>query len=125
MYAAIVSEVDGRPPLLTPATIGEFTTPTSGDGTDLVTGRPRHFLLGFENSGAQFPLLPATAFGHGGATGSQSLAVPESGLSYAYSRRRFLLGGAGGSPENGQLIGAALAAGSAPSESTRLREAVR
>jgi CubicO group peptidase (beta-lactamase class C family) len=114
MYAAIVTEVDGQAPLLSPATIGEFSTPTSGDETDLVTGRPRHFLLGFENSGAQFPLLPATAFGHGGATGSQSLAVPESGLSYAYIRRRFLLGGAGGSPENEQLIGAALA-GSAPS----------
>jgi CubicO group peptidase (beta-lactamase class C family) len=110
MYAAIVSEVDGRPPLLSPVTVGEFTTQTSGDGTDLVTGRPNHFLLGFENSGAQYPVLPPTAFGHGGATGSQSLAVPESGLSYAYIRRRFLLGGGGGSPENEKLVSAAVSA---------------
>jgi CubicO group peptidase (beta-lactamase class C family) len=110
MYAAIVSEVDGRPPLLSPVTVGEFTTQTSGDGTDLVTGRPNHFLLGFENSGAQYPVLPPTAFGHGGATGSQSLAVPESGLSYAYIRRRFLLGGGGGSLENEKLVSAAVSA---------------
>jgi CubicO group peptidase (beta-lactamase class C family) len=110
MYAAIVGEVDGRPPLLSPATIRAFNTPHSGEETDLVTGRPRHFLLGFENSGAQYPVLPPTAFGHGGATGSQSLAVPESGLSYAYIRRRFLLGGAGGSPENEKLVSAAVSA---------------
>lgn len=109
MYAAIVSEVDGRPALLTPATIKAFTTPHSGDETDLVTGQRDHFLLGFENSSAQYPMLPRTAFGHGGATGSQSLAVPEAGLSYAYVRRRFLLGGGGGAPENERLIGAAVA----------------
>jgi CubicO group peptidase (beta-lactamase class C family) len=110
MYAAIVGEVDGRPPLLTPDTIAAFSTLHSGDAVDLVTGRTSHFLLGFENVSARHPVLPPTAFGHGGATGSQSLAVPEAGLSYAYIRRRFLLGGAGGSPENDQLIGAALAA---------------
>jgi CubicO group peptidase (beta-lactamase class C family) len=110
MYAAIVSEVDGHPALLTPATIAEFTAPHSGDAADLVTGQPGHFLLGFENSSAQYPVLPPTAFGHGGATGSQSLADPEAGLSYAYIRRRFLLGAGGGAPENERLIGAAVAA---------------
>ena len=113
LYAAMVSEVDGRPPLLTPATIETFTAPHSGDQTDLVTGRPRNFLLGFENSSAQYPVLPPTAFGHGGATGSQALAVPVAGLSYAYNRRRFLLGAGGGAPENERLIGAAVTADAA------------
>jgi len=113
MYAAMVSEVDGRPPLLTPATIETFTAPHSGDETDLVTGQPRHFLLGFENSSARYPVLPPSAFGHGGATGSQSLAVPVAGLSYAYVRRRFLLGAGGGAPENECLVGAAVTADAA------------
>jgi hypothetical protein len=39
MYAAIVSEVDKRPPLVTPATIETFTAPHSGDEPDLVTGQ--------------------------------------------------------------------------------------
>ena len=112
MYAAIVTEVDGHPPLLTPATIGEFSTPHSADAPDLVTGRHDHFLLGFENSSAQYPVLPPTAFGHGGATGSQSFADPKTGLSYAYIRRRFLFGAGGGAPENERLMRAALAAGS-------------
>jgi CubicO group peptidase (beta-lactamase class C family) len=113
MYAAMVSEVDGRPPLLTPATLETFTAPHSGDETDLVTGQPRHFLLGFENSSAQYPVLPPSAFGHGGATGSQSLAVPVAGLSYAYVRRRFLFGAGGGAPENERLVGAAVTADAA------------
>jgi hypothetical protein len=110
MYAAMVSEVDGRRPLLTSATLAEFTAPHSADEPDLVTGQPGHFLLGFENSSAQYPVLPPMAFVHGGATGLQSLADPETGLSYAYIRRRFLLGAGGGAPENERLIGAAVAA---------------
>jgi CubicO group peptidase (beta-lactamase class C family) len=110
MYAAIVGEVDGHRALLTPETIAEFTAPHSGDETDLVTGRPDHFLLGFENSSAQYPVLTPTAFGHGGATGSQSFAEPETGLTYAYIRRRFLFGSGGGAPENERLIAAAVGA---------------
>jgi hypothetical protein len=58
----------------------------------------------------QYPVLPPNAFGHGGATGSQSLALPMAGLSYAYVRRRFLLGAGGGAPENERLVSAAVTA---------------
>jgi hypothetical protein len=58
-------------------------------------------------------VLPPSAFGHGGATGSQSLAVPVAGLSYAYVRRRFLLGAGGGAPENERIVGAAMTADTA------------
>jgi hypothetical protein len=38
-----------------------------------------HFLLGFENSSAQYAELPPTDFGRGGVTGSQSLPFQEAG----------------------------------------------
>jgi CubicO group peptidase (beta-lactamase class C family) len=114
MYAAVIGELHGQPPLLTPATIAEFTARHSGDQTDLVTGQRSHFLLGFENSSAQYPALRSSAFGHGGATGSLSFADPDSGVSYAYVRRRFLLGAGGGAPENERLIGAAMTAAAGP-----------
>ncbi|NUR70446.1 MAG: beta-lactamase family protein [Hamadaea sp.] len=101
MYAAAIGEIDGRPPLLTEATLAEVTrlhTP----GTDLVTGEPDHFLLGFEAAGVRYPSLGRRAFGHSGAIGAQSFADPDSGLAYSYTRRRFSIGGA--APENDQLI---------------------
>ena len=70
MYAAAISEVDGRPPLLKPDTVAEFSrlhTP----GADAVTGEPDHFGLGFETRYTRYPFPGPEAFGHGGAAGSQ------------------------------------------------------
>ncbi|NRQ33508.1 beta-lactamase family protein [Nonomuraea sp. NN258] len=109
MYAAAISEVDGRPPLLSPATLAEFTKPHS-PGVDLVTGEPDHFLLGFEAQAMRYPELGPDAFGHSGAVGAQSFADPGSGVAYGYTRRRFQLGGGGGARENGRLIKAVMSA---------------
>ncbi|WP_433244353.1 serine hydrolase domain-containing protein [Streptosporangium sp. CA-135522] len=112
MYAAAISEVDGRPPLLGPGTLAEFTTPHS-PGVDLITGERDHFLLGFEAQGVRYPFLGADAFGHSGAVGAQSFADPRSGVAYGYTRRRFSFGGGGGAPENHRLAAAVLRAATA------------
>ncbi|GAA3159576.1 serine hydrolase domain-containing protein [Planomonospora alba] len=109
LYAAAVSGIDGRPPLLAPATLAEFTKPHA-TGTDLVTGEPDHFLLGFEAQGVRYPPLGADAFGHSGAVGAQSFADPGSGVAYGYTRNRFAAGGGGGAEENHRLIAAVLRA---------------
>jgi CubicO group peptidase (beta-lactamase class C family) len=109
MYAAAISAVDGREPLLTPETISEFSR-LHYAGPDLVTGEADHFALGFETSWKKYPFLGGTAFGHSGATGSQSFADPASGVAYGYIRRRFILGGGGGSPENQRLAAAVVGA---------------
>jgi len=109
MYAAAITAVDGREPLLTPETISEFSR-LHYAGPDLVTGEADHFALGFETSWKKYPFLGGTAFGHSGATGSQSFADPASGIAYGYIRRRFILGGGGGSPENQRLAAAVVGA---------------
>ncbi|MET8472996.1 serine hydrolase domain-containing protein [Streptomyces sp. NPDC006422] len=105
MYAAAISTVDDRAPLLAPDTLAEFTTPHS-PGVDLVTGETDHFLLGFEAQGVRYEALGARAFGHSGAVGAQSFADPDTGLAYSYTRRRFSAGGGGGAQENHRLIAA-------------------
>jgi len=107
MYAATMSGIGGRPPLLAPETLAEFTKPHSR-GVDLVTGERDHFLLGFEAQAIRYPRLGATAFGHSGAVGAQAFADPRSGIAYSYTRRRFVAGGGAGAPENGDLIAAVL-----------------
>jgi CubicO group peptidase (beta-lactamase class C family) len=113
MYAAAISEIDGRPPLLKPDTLAQFTKAHSR-GVDLVTGERDHFLLGFEAQAVRYPFLGADAFGHSGAVGAQSFADPRSGIAYSYSRRRFSLGGGGGAPENHRLAAAVLRAARRP-----------
>ncbi|MFF4038180.1 hypothetical protein [Streptomyces sp. NPDC001816] len=90
MYAAAITEVDGRAPLLKPETITEFAR-VHYRGTDLVTGNEDVFGLGFEELSGRYRVLGADAFGHSGATGSLALALadPDSGVAYAYTRRRF------------------------------------
>ncbi|MEV5600702.1 serine hydrolase domain-containing protein [Streptomyces sp. NPDC052299] len=106
LYAAGVSAVDGRAPLLGPDVLAEFTAPHTR-GADLVTGEEDHFLLGFEAQGVRYKgLLGARAFGHSGAVGAQSFADPATGIAYSYTRRRFAPGGGGGAPENHRLIAA-------------------
>ncbi|TDC13198.1 class A beta-lactamase-related serine hydrolase [Streptomyces sp. 8K308] len=107
MYAAAMGEVDGRPALLRPETIAEFTK-ARWTGTDLVTGERDHFLLGFEAQGVRYPGLGPDAFGHSGAVGAQSFAAPARGIAYSYTVRRFVPGGGGGAPENHRLVEAVL-----------------
>lgn len=107
MYAAAIGGVHGRPALLNPEVIAEFTR-TPWTGTDLVTGERDHFLLGFEAQGVRYPFLSPHTFGHSGAVGAQSFADPGSGIAYSYTMRRFVPDGGGGAPENHRLIKAVL-----------------
>ncbi|MGW6909056.1 serine hydrolase domain-containing protein [Streptomyces sp. NPDC054940] len=106
MYAATISEVDGRPPLLKPDTIAEVGQIQS-TGYDLVARTHKSFGLGFQAvSDYVYPFLGAGAFGHSGAGGSQAFADPRSGLTYGYTRRRCSFPG-GAAPENERLVRAA------------------
>jgi CubicO group peptidase (beta-lactamase class C family) len=104
MYAAAISEVDGRAPLLKPQTLAEFAR-LHWAGTDLVTGEEDHFGLGFERPSVRYPSLSESAFGHCGAAGAQAFADPVSGLAYGYTRRRYAFPG-GAAPENERLVAA-------------------
>ncbi|WP_329039888.1 beta-lactamase family protein [Streptomyces sp. NBC_00178] len=104
MYAAAISEVDGRPPLLRPDTLAEVGR-VHWKGTDLVTGAVDNFAQGFEAVGTLYPALGDGAFGHAGAAGSQAYADPAHGVAYGYTRRRFALPG-GAAPENERLSAA-------------------
>ncbi|MEV6176235.1 serine hydrolase domain-containing protein [Streptomyces sp. NPDC052015] len=103
MYAAAVSGLDGRPPLLKPDTIAEVGQIHSV-GHDLVAQGHRAFGLGFQATAAMaYPFLGAGAFGHSGAAGSQGFADPRSGLAYGYTRRRWAYPG-GAAPENDRFV---------------------
>ncbi|WP_405873256.1 MULTISPECIES: serine hydrolase domain-containing protein [unclassified Streptomyces] len=103
MYAAAISEVAGRPPLLKPDTVAEVGQIHSA-GYDLVTRTHRAFGLGFQaTADAWYPFLGAGTFGHSGAGGSQAFADPRSGLAYGYTRRRCAFPG-GAAPENERLV---------------------
>ncbi|MCJ1677868.1 beta-lactamase family protein [Streptomyces sp. APSN-46.1] len=104
MYAAMISEVDGRAPLLKPDTAAEFAKPHT-PGEDLVAPGPDHFALGFE----RLPDVGPRALGHSGAAGGQGFADPATGVAYGYTRRRFGFPG-GPAPENERLTAAVLKA---------------
>lgn len=109
MYAAAISELDGRPPLLKPDTIAEVGQIHSC-GQDLVGRVYKSFGLGFQTvADTAYPFLGAGAFGHSGAAGSQAFADPRSGLAYGYTRRRYAFPG-GAAPENERLVRAVHAA---------------
>ncbi|MEV0633973.1 serine hydrolase domain-containing protein [Streptomyces sp. NPDC050619] len=106
MYAAAISEMDGRPPLLKPDTVAEVGQIHSV-GYDLVARAHKSFGLGFQATADMWhPFLGAGAFGHSGAGGSQAFADPRSGLAYGYTRRRMAFPG-GAAPENDRLARAA------------------
>lgn len=88
LYAAAVSGLDGRPPLLEPGTLGEFAMLHSA-GRDLVTGDAGQYALGFQAKGLRYPFLSANAFGHNGSAGSESFVDPRSGIAFGYTRRQF------------------------------------
>ncbi|MEU7136926.1 serine hydrolase domain-containing protein [Streptomyces sp. NPDC046261] len=101
MYAAAISEVDGRAPLLTAATVADFAQAHSV-GYDLVARGHRAFGLGFSVVCDLYPFLGARSFGHSGAGGSQAFADPSVGLAFGYNRRRYAFPG-GAAPEAGVL----------------------
>lgn len=103
MYAAAISEVDGRPALLKPDTVAEVGQIHS-IGYDLVARTHKSYGLGFQTTADTWhPFLGAGSFGHSGAGGSQAFADPRSGLAYGYTRRRMAFPG-GAAPENQQLV---------------------
>ncbi|MFJ9825458.1 serine hydrolase domain-containing protein [Streptomyces sp. NPDC101160] len=109
MYAAVAGELAGRPPLLKPDVLAEFSR-THSSGRDLVTGEFNAFGLGFVPLATRHPELGPTAIGHSGAPGSQSFADPSRTLAYSYTRRRFAFLGGPGAPENTRLVRAVTAA---------------
>ncbi|QNP72919.1 beta-lactamase family protein [Streptomyces roseirectus] len=103
MYAAVLFEVDGRPPLLKPDTLAEVGQIHS-TGYDLVGRAHKSFGLGFQAvADTAYPFLGAGSFGHSGAGGSQAFADPRGGLAYGYTRRRMAFPG-GAAPENERLV---------------------
>lgn len=105
LYAAMITEVDGKAPLLKEDTLAEFGRPHSV-GYDLVTRTHKSFGLGFQATADTWhPFLGAGAIGHSGAAGSQAFADPRSGLAYGYTRRRFAYPG-GSAPENDRFAAA-------------------
>lgn len=111
MYAAAISELDGRAPLLKPDTVAEFTRRQTS-GADLVFNNDNHFGVGFQTLALRHPFLGPDAFGHSGAAGSQAFADPASGVAYGYTRRRCGFP-AGEAPENHRLAAAVLRAAAA------------
>ncbi|MEU6383258.1 serine hydrolase domain-containing protein [Streptomyces bauhiniae] len=105
MYAAMISEVDEKAPLLKGDTLAEFGQPHSA-GQDLVCRSHVVFGLGFECTAEVWhPFLGAGTVGHCGASGAQAFADPRAGLAYGYTRRRFAYPG-GAAPENDRLAAA-------------------
>ncbi|MGW7380119.1 serine hydrolase domain-containing protein [Streptomyces sp. NPDC054794] len=105
MYAALLSEIDGKAPLLKEDTVAEFGQYHSV-GYDLVARAHKSYGLGFQATADTWhPFLGAGAIGHSGAAGSQAFADPRSGVAYGYTRRRFAFPG-GAAAENDRLAGA-------------------
>jgi hypothetical protein len=94
MYAAAVTGVGGRPPLLSLETIATVSAIHSS-GPDLVRGAQAPYALGFEAKSLLHPFLGVHAFRHtgsAGSAGSAGFADPHSGLTYGYTRRRAAFG---------------------------------
>ncbi|MEV0261120.1 serine hydrolase domain-containing protein [Streptomyces sp. NPDC050617] len=101
MYAAAISGLDGKAPLLKPDTAAEFAQIHSV-GYDLVSRQHESFGLGFQAEADIYPFLGAGSFGHAGAAGSVAFADPRAALSFGYNRRRCAVLG-GDTPEAGRL----------------------
>ncbi|MFI7638967.1 serine hydrolase domain-containing protein [Nonomuraea sp. NPDC049400] len=110
LYAAAISEVDGRAPLLKPDTLAEFSMIHS-TGKDLVGGERAQYTIGFIAEGLRYPFLSANAFGHDGSAGSEAFADPRSGVAFGYTRRRAAFGFY--APEHNRLAAAVVRAAGA------------
>ena len=89
MYAAVIGEIDGVGPLLTPEQIAAATT-TQTSGADEVLMMDTTFGLGFMTSSEFSPYGGPRSFGHAGAGGSVGFADPENGLAFGYVMNRMM-----------------------------------
>jgi CubicO group peptidase (beta-lactamase class C family) len=113
LYAAALSGLNGREPLLRPATVVAFGT-AGGPAPDLLSGGSgNQFGLGFEAMTTPYPFLGPAAFGHFGAAGSLGFADPRSGVAYGYARDRLAQPHGGGAVENDQIVAAVIRAADA------------
>jgi CubicO group peptidase (beta-lactamase class C family) len=94
LYAAVIGEVDGHGPLLTPAQIAAATTAES-DGPDKVLIVQTAFGLGYMVSSSYSLFGGRQAFGHTGVGGSMAFADPEAGIGFAYVMNRMIQSPAG------------------------------
>jgi CubicO group peptidase (beta-lactamase class C family) len=90
MYAALVSEIDGRR-VLDAATVARATA-TQIEGTDVVIGAPMRYGLGFSLGAALSSAAPPSAFGHSGAGGSLGFADAERRAGFGYVMNRMQVG---------------------------------
>jgi len=113
LYAAALSGLDGREPLLSPSTTAAFGT-AGGPAPDLLSGGSgAQFGLGFEAMTIPYPFLGPAAFGHFGAAGSLGFADPRRGLAYGYARDRLAQPHGGGAVENDLFVAAVVLAADA------------
>ncbi|GAA3548323.1 serine hydrolase domain-containing protein [Amycolatopsis ultiminotia] len=110
MYAAAISPLEGKAPLLEPDTAAAFAQIHS-IGHDLVTREHKAFAVGFHATSEYYPVLGQGSFGHSGAGGQQAFADPRNGIAYGYTRRRTPFPPAV-APENDRLIRALYASAS-------------
>jgi len=92
IYAAAVSSVDGRPPLLSAESVADATTlRSSGPGWPGALTRPGiRFGTGFMINGIPYlPLLSGSSFGHDGASGSLGFADADAEIGFGYVNNRF------------------------------------
>jgi CubicO group peptidase (beta-lactamase class C family) len=103
MYAALVSDVDGRR-LLAPDTVERAIT-VQVEGPDSVLILPLPFALGFMTHSAFSPFVGGRSFGHYGAGGSVGFADPDRGIAGGYVMNQMHLGLAG-DPRTAGLLAA-------------------
>jgi CubicO group peptidase (beta-lactamase class C family) len=82
-YAAAVTGVDQRPPLLSARTVDIVSQPVV-TGADAVLGFDTSFALGFQTPTDRLPLSGRASFGHDGFAGSLGLADPIHGIAFGY-----------------------------------------
>jgi CubicO group peptidase (beta-lactamase class C family) len=87
LYAMCIGEVDGMPPILSPATIAEVTQ-IQVVGEDLVLRCPTRFGIVFQKADDRVWFGSHQAFGHDGAGGSVGVADPWYGVAYSWIPRR-------------------------------------
>jgi CubicO group peptidase (beta-lactamase class C family) len=88
-YAALIGELDGRPPLFTPSTV-ELARTEHSVGPDRVLVVNTRFGAGYMLHSPASPLLGPGSFGHPGRGGALGFADPESGIAFGYVTNGFL-----------------------------------
>jgi CubicO group peptidase (beta-lactamase class C family) len=83
VYAACVTGLDGRPPLLASSTVERVRTPLA-DGWELCLPNRTRFGLGFVLDSSHLPMAGPGSFGHDGANGSIGFACPDRRLAFGF-----------------------------------------